>query len=217
MKVILISFFESNNIGDLLISNMLNEKVLEYTQEITKIDITSGEIIDITNLSIGKYKEENGEKILRKKLSNAKSKILDSRLCWKAIYNRNVKMNSSVLQHEVLIKNTDILIIDGGNMIFDLYKYASSASKIGNYIELAKKYKKKTFGISLGIGPFKRLEQLAIEVLSKSDYISFRDQKSLQIFQDDNCKEEVFLTPNPVFLLPKMTNQSHKKLLELIL
>src|SRR5699024_6256795 len=72
------------------------------------------------------------------------------------------------------IKESDMVVLGGGNTIFDLTRFSNSSLKIKLIIETAKKYNKKVFVTSIGLGPFVTEKQLrnSIEVLNKADYIT---------------------------------------------
>lgn len=144
--------------------------------------------------------------LINKSLSWAKNTRLGNKA--RRYYQKIKKFDLS--SYEEKIKQADVLIIGGGNMIFDLDEFSLSAIRFDKFIKIAKKYNKKVFAISLGIGPFqtKQQELEAVKSLSKCDYITFRDQASLDIFNKyKKGSFSSYLSIDPVFLLPNQTKK----------
>ncbi|KRG09607.1 hypothetical protein ACA29_22970 [Lederbergia galactosidilytica] len=103
------------------------------------------------------------------------------------------------------VKNCDLLIVGGGNAIFDLTRYSLSAYRINRILSIAKEYDKKVFITSIGIGPFKTKKQIdyTIDTLRLADYITVRDKKSFKYIETLNNTS--YLSIDPAFLLKKVT------------
>jgi polysaccharide pyruvyl transferase WcaK-like protein len=200
MNCVLVSFFNSHNIGDIIIADTLYKMVSSkcnverYSYVGNPCVFTDINDIKSSKSSINNSWKQRGYKILNKyhfTLLISLYRIL-----------RRKKDDFTVFESKM--RNSDVLIIGGGNMIFDTDKYSDSASYFNEYISVAKKHKKKIFVISIGIGPFKtpRQERNAIDALGRCDYITFRDQKSYEIYKKyKNNTENVFVSVDPVFLL----------------
>ena len=195
MKCVLVSFFNSHNIGDVIIGDMLYEIVIRHC-EVEKLSYTGNLIINPLN------PKDNSNQVYKKRIydfliRNKFNKIID-------LYYRSVK-DDSLGVFEDKIQGVDSLVIGGGNMIFDLDEKSNSVKRFDDFIKIAKKHNKNIFAISIGIGPFKTIEQeiKSINSLSHCNYISFRDKSSLKIFKKHKPDFiNAFLTVDPVFLLP---------------
>lgn len=195
MKCIFVSFFNSNNLGDLLLSNELyNEISKEY--EVEKVSY---------------YEHLKSDQNISSKVSvanrNKKGKFFDLIKRIKLsflikIYNKisKKKLVNSIYQEKLI--QSDLLIIGGGNMLFDKDPISNSAKRFDEYVSIAKKNNKKTFAISLGIGPFYNITQEinAVKALSKCDFITFRDIKSYNIYKKHSANlENAYVSIDPVF------------------
>lgn len=211
MKCLLVSFFNSHNIGDCIIAESLYNTVSkEYETEKYSY---SGDPYTITDINdIIKTNSKNSNKIKKNVYRLIKKTKLE-----KLISNYKLIKNKDIFKElEEKMKNIDLLVIGGGNMIFDTERNSASAKKFDSFITLAKKNNKKIFAIALGIGPFfnSQQEKDACQALSKCDYISFRDQKSYDIYVKHIKKtDNVYVTVDPVFFLPNynIKKESTKK------
>ena len=202
MKCVLISFFNSHNIGDCLIADILYKKL--SSRYITEKLSYSGNPNIITNI--------NDLKKTNSPLKNDGISSLIHRFVKKYPFSGILSLYRKFKQKYVILKSlekkiwkSDVLVIGGGNMIFDTSKNSNSAFRFSEYTSIAKKHGKKVFVISIGIGPFVTIEQEknAIQALEKCDYITFRDKRSLGIYtQHSNKTNNVFLSVDPVFSLP---------------
>jgi polysaccharide pyruvyl transferase WcaK-like protein len=104
------------------------------------------------------------------------------------------------------IKQCDFFVIGGGNMIMDLTPVTKSWLRFQRYVDVAKKYKKKIIVLSIGIGPFQTKDQKnqAIELLSRCDYVTYRDKASFNIGNNEERNHNHYLSLDPVFMLPKI-------------
>jgi len=165
MKCILISFFNSYNIGDVVISDMLY-KLLSKKYKVDKFSYTGGPLVlnDTNNVSVNNSNIKGKLKLI---ISNALYRIHLGVIIKKYSY---INLKKIYLEEfESKICKNDILVIGGGNMIFDINKYSRSGFKFLKFIELAKKYNKKVFAISIGIGPFatQKQELNAVNVMAE--------------------------------------------------
>ncbi|WJE46135.1 polysaccharide pyruvyl transferase family protein [Peribacillus frigoritolerans] len=200
-KSVLVSFFNSHNLGDCLIADMLYEMVSE--RFVTKKYSYTGKTPNIIN----NINEINSQKSLKSNIKGSIYKVLKKYDLNVFIYTYRMLLrgSKSYPEFETIIHNADILVIGGGNMIFDIDKYSNSALRFNNLVSIAKKRGIKVFAISIGIGPFATLKQeiKAVEALTQCDYISFRDQKSYDIYAKySNELKDVYVSIDPVFFLP---------------
>lgn len=201
MKCILVGFFNSPNIGDCVIADTLykvvsSEFVTEKYSYSGNPDIVTN-INDISSTNLPKSKNKRAQIYDGLKRFNLTLPII--------LYRKLKRPTNYLASFETKIRNVDILVIGGGNMIFDKDKYSNSAFRFNEFISIAKKNNTIVFAISIGIGPFETLyqEKSAIMALKKCDYISFRDQKSYDIYAKyTNDVKNVFLSVDPVFSIP---------------
>lgn len=202
MVVSLVSFFNTSNIGDLLISRSLMNTIEKYDSVRPFDYLGENEIrkkIYIGNKSLTEkstpQKNENIKKMLHKTIYKLH---LEKIILFKHAY----LSKTNIPEFEKNIKDSKALIIGGGNMIFDLMPSSLSAARFDYYVETAKKNNKKVFAISIGIGPFQNNYQKkkAVQSLSKCDYITFRDEKSYHLFKKENPDyKNVSVVADPVF------------------
>lgn len=216
MTISLVSFFNTSNIGDLLISRALKEKVEKYGP-VDKLDYLGTNEVK-TNIYIENnhvQKETNSANL------NSEKKLLRDIIHKLRLEGLILLYHSYFDKFEIpkvreSIEKSEALIIGGGNMIFDLIPSALSASRFNYFVETAKKYDKKIFAISIGIGPFQNNYQkkYAVRSLSKCDYITFRDKKSYDIFKKEKPNfKNAFIVADPVFfsdyaLFPSLNSNS---------
>lgn len=207
-NAVLVSFFNSDNLGDILIGDMLIELLSNYFI-VDRISYTRSPIVGCDN---NEKKAIDFKKSILKYLSKVP---LAKPILHVVRKNKPLKLE----YFESKIKDSDVLIIGGGNMIFDLDKYSFSAKRFKKFVMIAKKYNKKVFAISLGIGPFQTVEQEkdAVKALEMCDYITFRDEASFEIFKRHNHSyKDVYVSIDPVFFLQKkIKNVSEDKVIAL--
>lgn len=200
MKLLLISFFNSTNIGDIMIGEKLGE-IAENFFEVEKLSYTDSYNYDDININ-----QTARTKVILSLIRKNIEKIGFRKFVY---YFRWQFRKPDISRMYDRISNAELLVIGGGNMIFDLSENSFSANMFDAVVRIAKKKNKKIFAISLGIGPFQNKEQeyYAVKALSKCDYITFRDQTSYDIFIKYNKKHKnVFVSIDPVFLTPQLTN-----------
>lgn len=201
MKILLLSFTDSTNFGDQMIVEQLLNRLKVYG--------------DIVTYSYSLKKNHEFEEFLKyegKKKSKIKvifdDKIRKISFVDRILAKRILKITDARLkksEYESDIINSELLVIGGGNTIFDLTKHSSSAKKFAMFINIAKKHKKKIYLMDVGIGPFVTEKQLldARELVKTVDYVSVRDDASFNLLKG---LDNVYLGIDPVFSLPKKHN-----------
>lgn len=203
MKCALISFFNSSNIGDCVLSNCLEKKVSKIA-DVEKISFSLNpfEFTDLDNI----------KEVTLVNDSKKKDKIIDviSKLHLNAFlyfYYLHKKFHNEIENKKIIqiISDCDFVVIGGGNMVFDLNDKTLSAARLLYYVKLIKKLNKKIFICSIGIGPFSNNYQLkkCIDSLNYSDYLSFRDKTSLDLYENSKYtkKNKGLLSIDPAFNL----------------
>lgn len=194
MKMILLSFTDSTNIGDQFIVEQL-EKRLENLGEIITYSYNFKK--NFLPIECDSYVEENRNNIQKNlKLVLQKVSFIDKINSKRIIKRIKNKVADSSFEND--LKEVDVLIIGGGNTIFDLTKFADSAGKFELIVNMAKNYNKKIVFMDIGIGPFVTIRQAmkAQEVLKLADYITVRDQASYNLIRE---LKNVELGIDPVF------------------
>ena len=213
MKAMLVTYVNSTNIGDQLIANSF-EKLLKEKMEVVKYDYSLKNIGPNYDIDKSRVKKQVSsfnkfyKKYLRERF------LIDS--VHRVVNSQKVKRNPDWEKYKSELEECDILIIGGGNAIFDTTPQSRSAYFFNLHIELAKELGKKVFVISVGIGPFiteKQIEHTR-KTLQKCEYVTFRDEKSLSYMMGDNFQsEKMKLSIDPVFVLEhkfESTNQNNK-------
>ncbi|KGI86326.1 hypothetical protein JY98_08820 [Exiguobacterium mexicanum] len=211
MKVTFISFMGSKNLGDLLIVNQLEKKLL-YDCSIERYDFNLRKYVSNDNQIQLEYPYiENMKKRKLKQFYNdnlRKKTFLD--LLHTLRVKKQIDFNVGNSDFELDIQNSDFVLVGGGNAIFDLTPHSDSAYKFKKIIDIAKKYNKKVFVTSIGIGPFQNEKQLknTREILSQAYKVTLRDEKSYQYIKDISNKP--VLSIDPVFLMDENQIQDSK-------
>ncbi|HGF7723046.1 TPA: polysaccharide pyruvyl transferase family protein [Enterococcus faecium] len=177
MKVLLVGFIDSSNIGDRLITETLSQLLLTET-EVKKY---SYKFINESQIEINNNVKQRSKlyEIYFKYIRHLPLvKIIVSKVKW-GISQKKKYVSSNIQQFEQSLKEADLLFIAGGNAIFDLSPATLSATRFNRIVSLAKKHKVPIFANSIGIGPFSTSKQkdAALDALNKCDYITFRDQR----------------------------------------
>lgn len=202
MKIIFVGFVDVMNLGDLIIVDTLekelfrNHEVSKYNFKFKKVDtIPSYEEVDCT------LKTRNrGSNLSEKLKTNFRSNLLIDYFLSKRNKKR-IYASPYIEDFKKAIRVCDLVVIGGGNMIFDRTRFSESYYKVDSIIDIAKQYKKKVFVTSIGIGPFvtnKQIEYMK-QTLQKADYVTVRDHKSYSYVID--LKNKVYLSVDPVFVM----------------
>ena len=202
MKAIIVSFIDSSNIGDRLIAETLSDQLL------TDIETKkySYKLIEESQI------KRNNQLIRRSKIHDYYYKYFRQLPFVKDLVSKGKWLRSrkrmyepaNIRAFEAALEETDLLIIGGGNAIFDLSPATLSAQRFDQVVTLANKHHTKIFVSSIGIGPFctKKQQQAAIATLNKCDAVTFRDQRSYAYLQNAQ-HSAAYASVDPVFLLPE--------------
>ncbi|EKQ3613739.1 polysaccharide pyruvyl transferase family protein, partial [Enterococcus faecalis] len=131
---------------------------------------------------------------------------------WSLYYNYKLKRQDSKELRKAL-RETGVLIIGGGNVIFDSSEYTFSALKIAHLLDIAEEEGAEVFVCSIGIGPFQneKQEKEAVRQLKRCKGVVLRDSLS-QYYCIANGFETAVKSVDPVFLLKAEKKVSNKKL-----
>lgn len=111
------------------------------------------------------------------------------------------------------ISKTHILISGGGSLLQDKTSKNGILYYLG-IIFLSKIFRKKVYIFSQGIGPvdFSRNQYFLKKILSLTDYISVRDQESMNFLKKIGIRKEIVLSGDPVFLIQPGDEDKRKRL-----
>lgn len=224
-KAVVISFFRSNNIGDLALSKSIEDIIGRRTFEIAKYDFVTTSKMD---------KDYDIKESLEIPLPQRKSKFLNFspyKSFLKKIVgeskSQSIIFNINTMRHknkwrqlEEDIKSADIIYIGGGNMVMDLSP--DWPIKFAYYISLAKKYNKICHIIYVGIGPIflKESKEIFKKSLRDVDFLSVRDSFSKEYAIETLGLLNVIESVDPVFfshltkeyITEKKINRNYKKI-----
>jgi polysaccharide pyruvyl transferase WcaK-like protein len=194
MKTVFISFTDSTNMGDQLIVDSIIEQLLsDTTIKLYSFNFQEGRD---TSFSYKNSKTNSKIKTIFQKYFR-KNLIIDFIVSNIVKFKIKNTFQNSNIDHD--IKNSDFILLGGGNAVFDLTNFSDSSYKIKLIIDAAKKYNKKVFVTSIGMGPFQTEKQKnrAIKRVSEANAITVRDQKTYEYFNNVN---NVYQSIDPVFV-----------------
>lgn len=173
-KVLVISFFKSNNLGDLALSEALSNLIRDNNNEIVQYDFLETHKIINNQKKVypaGKINKKfiDNYPLFKKKLSIVKFHV-----------NKTLN-NKKWLRLEEDIINSDFIVIGGGNMLMDTTVIWPDIFEM--YINLATKHNKKVYVINVGAGPIihNRSNRIISKALKKATYVSVRDKQSKDV------------------------------------
>ncbi|GAB3716088.1 polysaccharide pyruvyl transferase family protein [Mariniluteicoccus flavus] len=196
MKSTVVSFFDSANLGDLLIGQSLLGFAKQFGDAVPLS--FSGDPFRIVD-------PESYRSVEVERFSTA-------RIGWKSRFAATGPgsfvagvMRSRRPDHrrlEAMIEGSDVMLLGGGNMIFDLEAWTRSWDRFRYFQQMASRLRVPTFAISLGIGPFATVAQHrgACRVLDRCDAITFRDTASLELYSQYG-RHSAQVSVDPVLLM----------------
>lgn len=185
-RCLLISFFNSHNIGDRLIAHSLTQRYQSY-YKVVRCSFEGS--LDIWSEAKYQYSSKD---VLKRVYGNCLSfiyNIFPQNSSKEVILDRSIK-------HE--IEKCDIVFIGGGNMLmYDYYHVFKS------YIEYARLFEKKVFAVDIGVGPFSNEEELinTCKCLDLCQSATFRDRSSLELAKKYCINDRLFLAVDPCFFV----------------
>ncbi|NBJ47149.1 hypothetical protein C6N01_13120 [Enterococcus faecalis] len=199
-EVVMVSFIDSSNIGDQLISRTIEQELL-IDYEVKNFSYKYVEN-DFYCKSTNKKRRNWFNKIYNKYIKNIKvvhTPIAKAK--WLLYYNYKLKRQDSEKLRKAL-RETGVLIIGGGNVIFDSSEYTFSALKFAHLLDIAEEEGAEIFVCSIGIGPFQteKQEKEAVKQLKRCKAVVLRDSLS-QRYCIENGFETAVKSIDPVFLL----------------
>lgn len=196
MKILLLSFTDSSNFGDQLIVEQLKKRLQNYGDVIT-YSYSFKKNIEYLTLKTPPTSKEKLNKIKQIYSDYFRKNILFDKLHgFNMVHNQKKRINKSEFLYD--LQKSDLLVIGGGNTIFDLTKHSRSADKYEVIVSQAIKEKKIIYFMDIGIGPFCTEKQLikTRQLLSKADFVTVRDEASQSLLDE---LPNVQLSIDPVF------------------
>ena len=199
-KVLLFSFFNSNNIGDKAIGSVLYD-LLSERFEVSRCSNEGS--FDI----IGSYPDQRQglvQRIVHKLDSLTGKRYMTPRY------------RAFLEEYKNAVKNVDAVVIGGGNIMMDYTDASASYLKYGDYVGAARREGKPCCALGVGIGPFKTEDQAknAVAVLNGCSRVSFRDANSYDLFvRNGGDAGKASVSCDPVFLLKKRDSAVEKNVI----
>lgn len=205
LRITFISRYGSSNLGDELIVRELEK--LFGKSEIERYDNSLNNYTSLEGAFNHQqfHKPTKDSKPILKKIYREKFRTtLIISFIRNLINNNRAKYNKNIIMFEQSLKNSDLLVIGGGNLIFDLEKKSNAAFYLDIPISKAVKHNVPIFILNVGIGPFQTQKQLtkARQVIGQVNYISVRDESSYELLAGLK-KPQLYQTIDPVVFLPK--------------
>lgn len=200
-KIAIYSFFNSHNIGDILIADQI-KKLFSNRIDCVFFDIGDGSNAALCSLKKFSHKENR---------NTIKAKLLKTPFLGDLI--RSILYFSSKKYHNILqsAENSDIVIFAGGNQLMELYSFPTD---IITYYKVVKKLKKQNKIVCFcfcGTGPFKSKlsEKIAAKILKLADFISVRDEYSLALTKKYLPNKNIDIWCDPVLLMKNNTTNNN--------
>lgn len=182
--VVLVSRFNTNNIGDVVIANALREE-LEKTQNVQPVSLFGSPQPQPLSAPVISYDGSAKSGVINKVFRKVETK------------NQLTKIRKG---------NADI-IFGGGNMLCDLNPSSHSTLRYKPYIDCGND--RGMSAIDIGIGPFYTDEQKkeAINLLDHMKFITFRDKSSMELYQKSGGSAPCYLSVDPAFFFNHTENK----------
>lgn len=187
------SFFESYNIGDVLIAEQI-EKIFSPHMECEFFDISSGKPSEVCGL---RQLSPNENKSDRKSF---KTRLLSVPILKTIITSLLFLRSKGYLEIVSAAQDSDVAIFAGGNIIMELSTLPTSIITLYRTIKALKKQNKKVCFCFCGVGPFasELSRKMAKKIILYADFISVRDQYSLSQVKQLVPSKAVEVWPDPV-------------------
>lgn len=204
-KTILISFFSSNNFGDLMISGTLTQ-LLNIKYNLT--------LVDFSRIREVETNDEEVKTAVRTKKSIKQRLMSVNRYLAELLAFANLVINSPRKYKKIAhtFDEAESVILAGGNMIMDMGLFPIYTYKVYYALKLAKKKKKKTALLAIGVGPLNNQWQKRYvkKIMSLCDYISVRDEPSKLLLESISSYKGVERWYDPVLtMLPQQKIHKH--------
>ena len=205
-RIGLISFFQSQNLGDILIGDTLNRLFGQYC-EVTDIDFSSTRIMNDDKEFASKSMTSRND-CLRNLLSRCE-------YLTEAASFINLIINSSKRYRliEKEIDECDIIVLAGGNMLMDTGHFPIYTYKAYYALKYAKAHNIKTALLFVGAGPINNKWQKSYikKLLKLSDFTSTRDALSADFLKSISPNAEIDTWIDPVLIMDNEKKETEIK------
>ena len=195
-RIGVISFFQSQNLGDILIGESLNRLFGKYSK-VTNIDFSSTQIVNDD--------KEIASKSMPSRNNNLRNLISKCEYFMETASFINLIINSSKKYRliEKEIDECDIIILAGGNMLMDTGHFPIYTYKAYYALKYAKAHNKKTAVLFVGAGPINNKWQKSYikKLLMLSDFTSTRDALSADFLKSISPNAEIDTWIDPVLIM----------------
>jgi len=200
MKTCVVSFFDSANLGDLLIASSLHDFAAEFGP-VERLSYSGDpfHFADPNALPAGGAGPVEPPslrmRLVSTRVGHAGWRIKESRGA------RHSRIQETLARAE-------LLLLGGGNMIFDLDGWTRSSDRFGYFADTARRSGTPAFGISLGIGPFASARQHkdACRALDRCEWLTFRDRSSLELYLEHG-HQPAEIGVDPVLLMEQVSDR----------
>ena len=200
MKTILISFFNSTNLGDLILSeNMRNLLAHDSTVKCYSFPGFA------RKAKIAAAIQDSNDTAACK--NGIKSKIIPIYRYLRIRYLQNYE------EIELDIADADRIVIGGGNMLMDLDFIPNYIAYFHKLVEISEKYHKKVWVLCVGVGPLqnKWQEKMLCSALNKCERIATRDRIGRDLLERLGLGKTVEVCPDCAFLEKKSVQVQEKR------
>lgn len=194
-KILLISFFRSTNLGDNAISATIRDML--------------GSIAEVTTMDL------SGKPIVNAGGSPSQDNVNAKRCSFYAVKSiLSLRKPNRFSYAKALIKDADVVLMAGGNMIMDMEWFSGWSYLCDKYTKYAKRYNKKIIFAFVGVGKIRTFIQRHRweKAMLKSDMITVRDEISKKtLAKIVNYKKDIKVWKDPVFLLDNIKPSQRKE------
>lgn len=203
-KTAVFSFFESYNIGDILIANQIKKKFSEYNQNCMYFDIGNGKPCDDCSLKENLIVKSNST--LKKKI--IRTPIIGDLIC--SFYSLKSRAYKNVC---LAAKDCDTVIFAGGNQIMELNRFPTSIIGVYRAVKELKGKGKKIGFCFCGVGPFKSFisKKIAKKIFLLADFVSVRDEYSREWVESFLSKKHIEIWCDPVLMMETQSQKTETK------
>lgn len=203
-KITVFSFFQSWNIGDILIAEQIKKLLSEPYFECAYFDIISGKPYYDCALT---------NTVAQSRFTSFKKKIIKLYILGDLICSFLSFKSTRYKKICSAAEDSELVIFAGGNQIMELGRLPTGIIQTYRAIKKLKKDGKKVYLCFCGIGPFKsRLSvKYARKILKLVDFVSVRDNYSLNWVKELSPEKKAEIWCDPVLMLDsKPQNQGFK-------
>lgn len=191
-KGIIVSFFNSGNMGDILICQQMKAMAERYWDTYCVDFSTTRRVSDVQQISTNTVNSA-----IRKYIKKCINCIIPNRslITYLKIMKTIPRIYSDLLKDDSI----NLLIIGGGNMLMDTTIFPCYISKVYYALRTAKKHNKKTALICTGAGPIRNRFQLWYmkRALELCDFVSVRDIYSADLLNEICPDKEIEVWYDP--------------------